>query len=145
MAVIDGRAFSKRLRQAIGIRKQRDVAEAAGITPQQLSKYLHEQLPSIDVLVRLALSLECSMDWLLVGKHHHAGEERQRRDIAYLTAELSEQRPDILILFNLWCVLDKKSKATILRLASALNKARNKTRLCVEELSKLFEEKVAMK
>lgn len=139
--MVDAQGFSRRLAQAIGGRKKQEVAKATGITPQQLSKYLHKQLPSVDVLARLASALNCSTDWLLVGKQYHVEQQRHRDDIAYLKARLVEQRPDIVVLFDQWCASDRKSQSTILRFSSILHKARKKTRMWVAELSMILEER----
>lgn len=47
---------------------QKDLAIAAGLTEAGISRYISGQrLPRIDILMRLAFALNCSVDYLLYG------------------------------------------------------------------------------
>lgn len=138
--MLDKEAFSTRLRQAIGVRKQREVAKAAGIPPPQLSKYLHGQFPSVDVLGRLTATLSCSTDWLLTGRFFQDDlHDKAKGNIAYLAAVLTDESPDVMQLFGYWGACDKKKKATLLRIAFAICNAKLRVRICIEEFSRVLE------
>ena len=64
------RAFAERLRErrmALGIRKQ-ELATRVGGSLTTLQQYENGQFPKGEYAIQLARVLECSLDWLLVGR-----------------------------------------------------------------------------
>lgn len=68
--VFDGKSIGRRVKR---MRKQRDwlqreLAEDSGVDPSVIGLIeVGQRLPSRDAVVRLAVSLEVSIDWLLCG------------------------------------------------------------------------------
>lgn len=64
------KAFAQRLRQRreeLGMHKQ-DMAARVGVSLTTIQKYENGQMPKGEYAVRLADTLDCSLDWLLAGK-----------------------------------------------------------------------------
>lgn len=60
--------IQKRLREAIKLsgRSQKEIAEAIGVSPQTVSKYMREDIfPALDTLAKLCIYLEVSADSIL--------------------------------------------------------------------------------
>lgn len=62
--------FSARLREAIKRKQmtQRDLARAVNVREVSISKYVNGGVPEWDILSKIALSLNVSIDWLLTGE-----------------------------------------------------------------------------
>lgn len=45
--------------------QKKDFAAKIGIAPQQLTRYKNQQMPSVEILVRMAIALNVSTDYLL--------------------------------------------------------------------------------
>ena len=69
MSTFEQSEFAERLKQQrirAGYIRQRDLADAAGVSPQVISYYEKgERLPDACILARLAQKLNCSVDYLL--------------------------------------------------------------------------------
>ena len=60
--------IQKRLREAIKLsgQSQKEIAEAIGVSPQTVSKYMREDIfPALDTLAKLCIYLEVSADSIL--------------------------------------------------------------------------------
>ena len=60
--------IQKRLREAIKLsgQPQKEIAEAIGVSPQTVSKYMREDIfPALDTLAKLCIYLEVSADSIL--------------------------------------------------------------------------------
>ena len=72
--------FSARLahliKQEEGRAKKQTFARRIGVKPQQLSRYLKEQLPDAPTLLTIAEVGQVSIDWLLTGREVRGGEEQ---------------------------------------------------------------------
>ena len=66
--IINMADIQKRLREAIKLsgRSQKEIAEAIGVSPQTVSKYMREDIfPALDTLAKLCIYLEVSADSIL--------------------------------------------------------------------------------
>lgn len=66
--IFDG--FSKRLREVIDSGKytQKEAAERLGISEHSFTKYLNGRIPQTEILYKIALLYDTTMEWLLTGK-----------------------------------------------------------------------------
>ena len=66
--IINMADIQKRLREAIKLsgQPQKEIAEAIGVSPQTVSKYMREDIfPALDTLAKLCIYLEVSADSIL--------------------------------------------------------------------------------
>lgn len=94
-----GRRIAKR-RKELGL-KQTQVCERAGINDKYLSCIERAtSIPSLEVVMRLALALECTPNDFLTGSVRYEGE--QWREVSEMLRSLSPEKLDIAKSFLLW-------------------------------------------
>lgn len=95
-----GRRIAAR-RKALGLR-QTEVCERAGINDKYLSCIERAtSIPSLEVVMKLALALDTTPDEFLTGSIHY--ESDQWRDVAELLRPMSPKQLDLARSFLLWC------------------------------------------
>lgn len=94
-----GRRIAKR-RKELGLR-QTQVCERAGINDKYLSCIERAtSIPSLDVVMKLALALETTPDSFLVGSVRH--EDDQWRDVAEIMRGMNERQLHLAKSFLQW-------------------------------------------
>lgn len=94
-----GRRIARR-RKELGL-KQAEVCERAGINDKYLSCIERAaSIPSLEVVMRLALALDTTPDEFLTGSVRHEGE--QWRDVAELLRSMSPTQLDLAKSFLVW-------------------------------------------
>ena len=87
-------------RKELGL-KQTEVCEKAGINDKYLSCIERAtSIPSLEVIMRLALALETTPDSFLVGSIHHENEAWQ--DTAELLRNMSSRKLNLAKSFLIW-------------------------------------------
>lgn len=94
-----GRRIARR-RKELGLR-QAQVCEKAGINDKYLSCIERAtSIPSLDVIIRLALALDTTLDEFIFGSIHYEGE--QWRDVAELLKRMSPKQLSLSQSFLTW-------------------------------------------
>lgn len=94
-----GKRIAKRRRE-LGLR-QTEVCEKAGINDKYLSCIERAaSIPSLEVIMKLALALDTTPDEFLTGTVHN--ESNQWRDVAELLRGMSDTQLDLAKSFLLW-------------------------------------------
>ena len=94
-----GRRIAKQ-RKELGL-KQSEVCERAGINDKYLSCIERAtSIPSLDVLMRLALALDTTPDAFLVGSIKN--DDAQWRDVAELLRNVNDRKLDLARCFLRW-------------------------------------------
>lgn len=94
-----GKRIARR-RKELGL-KQTEVCERAGINDKYLSCIERAtSIPSLDVVMRLALALETTPDEFLTGSVRHDGE--QWRDVADILRGMNPRKLTLANSFLLW-------------------------------------------
>ena len=99
-----GRRIAKR-RKELGL-KQAEVCEKAGINDKYLSCIERAtSIPSLEVVMRLALALDTTPNEFLVGSVHY--ENDQWKEVAEMLRNMSPQKLDLAKSFLLWLAEQK--------------------------------------
>ena len=94
-----GKRITRR-RKELGL-KQTEVSEHAGISDKYLSCIERAtSIPSLDVLIRLAMALDTTPDEFLTGSIHRQSE--QWRDVAEMLRRMNPAKLDLARQFLLW-------------------------------------------
>lgn len=102
---LDYELIGKRIaRRRQGLRlKQAVVEEKAGIGNKYLSSIeTARSIPSIEVIMRLAIALDTTPDEFLVGAVKYAEDEEKWRGVAELLRGMDDKRLDMARCFLLW-------------------------------------------
>lgn len=96
-----GKRIARR-RKKLGL-KQAEVCERAGINDKYLSCIERAtSIPSLEVIMRLALALDTTPDEFLAGTTHHEGEEW--REVAALLRVLNPAQLELARSFLMWLI-----------------------------------------
>lgn len=68
LGVVNESGLHDRIRQAVGVRSYRHVAELTGTNHESVRRYLTGQTPSVEFLTQLSRALGLSTEWLLTGR-----------------------------------------------------------------------------
>jgi hypothetical protein len=82
---IDG--FHDRLREAVGDRPIREVAELVGLHPEHMRRILGGKEPPADQVARICTGLDLSADWLLLGRGPMHRSELRSEALQHIPAE----------------------------------------------------------
>ena len=99
-----GQRIAKR-RKELGL-KQVEVCERAGINDKYLSCIERAtSIPSLEVIIKLALALETTPDMFLTGSIHH--QEENWRDVAELLRGMNSKQLQLAYRFLSWLSEEK--------------------------------------
>lgn len=92
----------RKRRRKIGL-TQEEVAELADISPQYMSNIERAvSIPSVEVVMRLALALDTTPDEFLVGAASHCQDEAGWQTVGDLLRGMDERQLDMAKCFLLW-------------------------------------------